>query len=115
MRSPFWVELWFLIGGPVIWLLHYLSIYTVNALHCARPRSWLGTAWLSLPISSWMILLSSALALSVMACVSLRQHRVFDTGESQRFRTRLTDGLCLLSALAVVWETLPVFLVSKCG
>ncbi|CAM3676437.1 hypothetical protein BOTU111922_00285 [Bordetella tumulicola] len=115
MRSPFWVELWFLIGGPVIWLLHYLSIYTINALHCARPRAWLGTIWISLPISSWMILICSALALSAMAWVAQRQHRRLHAGDSRRFHTRLTDSLCLLSALAVVWETLPVFLVSRCG
>lgn len=114
MRTRFWIELLFLIAGPVIWLAHYLFIYIVNALHCARPQSWLSTVWLALPISSWIILGASALALTSMAWAAIRQHRRIAAYGLPRFHAKLSAALCLLSALAVVWQTLPVFMVSEC-
>ncbi|OZI49584.1 hypothetical protein [Bordetella genomosp. 4] len=114
MRTRFWVELLFLIAGPVIWLVHYLFIYIVNALHCARPQSWLGTVWMALPISSWVILCASALALSAMTWAAIRQHQRIAAYGLPKFHAKLTIALCLLSGLAVVWQTLPVFMVSEC-
>jgi len=114
MRTRFWVELLFLIAGPVIWLAHYLFIYIVNALHCARRQSWLGAAWTALPVSSWIILCGSALALSAMAWAAIRQHRRVAAHGLPKFHAKLTVALCLLSGLAVVWQTLPVFMVSEC-
>ena len=51
MKTRFWIELLLLIAGPVIWLAHYLFIYTVNAVACARSA--LAGTWMGLPASSW--------------------------------------------------------------
>jgi len=114
MKTHFGIELLFLIAGPAIWLVHYLFIYTVNAVACARA-AWAGQ-WLGLPASSWVIVAGSALALAGMAAATWRQRqrqRMPATCASA-FHTWLTAALCLLSALAVVWETVPVFLMPAC-
>ncbi|WP_313620227.1 hypothetical protein [Achromobacter sp.] len=112
MRAPFGIELLFLIAGPGIWLVHFLFIYTVNAIACARPG--LTGPWLGLPASSWVIVAGGVLALGGMAMAAWRQHERVRASGALPFRAWLTAALCALSALAVVWETLPVFLMPSC-
>ena len=113
MKTRFWVELLFLIAGPMIWLAHFLFIYTVNAVACARPG--LAGTWMGLPASSWLIVTGSALALAGMAVATWRQRQRVQALGAPEFHAWLTAALCVLSAVAVIWETLPVFLVSACG
>lgn len=115
MRMPFGIELVFLIVGPLIWFAHYLFIYSVNALRCARASVSLGAMWLGVPVSGWIIVLSSVLALTAMVWMTMHQHRRIVSMRRPAFHSRLTTALCLLSAMAVVWQTLPVFLVNACG
>ncbi|MFD4838056.1 hypothetical protein ACFWP0_11150 [Achromobacter sp. NPDC058515] len=104
----------FLIAGPTIWLAHYLFIYTVNALACARSA--LASQWMGLPASSWIILAGGALALAGMAGATWRQRlrQRPPASSTATFYAWLTTALCLLSALAVIWETLPLFLMPPC-
>lgn len=112
MKTRFSVELLYLIAGPLIWLAHFLSIYIVNALACAR--SVLAGLWLGLPISSWIIVAGSAAALAAMAVVAWRQRARVRARNAPPFHAWLAATLCGLSAVAVVWETLPVFLLTAC-
>lgn len=114
-KTPFGTDLLFLIAGPSIWMMHFLAIYIVNALGCARPHSTLATSALGLPLSSWLILAGTALALAAMAVISARQARRVRKWGLDGFHAWLTGALCLLSALAVIWQTVPVFLVAACG
>ncbi|SSW67153.1 hypothetical protein AVE30378_02475 [Achromobacter veterisilvae] len=113
MQRRFWIELLLMVAGPVIWLAHFLFIYMVNAVACAHFPS--GGVWMALPVSSWIILAASALALAGMAAVSLYQRRRVRTRRLPRFHGWLTGSLCLLSAVAVLWETLPVLTAAACG
>lgn len=113
MKTRFSVELLYLIAGPAIWMLHFLFIYIVNALACARGT--LPQAWLGLPASSWIIVAGSAAALAAMALAAWRQQRRVRAAGAPAFHAWLTAALCGLSAVAVVWETLPVFLMRACG
>lgn len=112
MKTRFWIELLLLIAGPVIWLAHYLFIYTVNAVACARAA--LAGTWMGLPASSWIIVAGGALALGGMAMATRRQRHRVRTSGAPSFHAWLTAALCVLSALAVIWETLPVFLMPAC-
>ncbi len=112
MKSPFGIELLYLIAGPAIWLAHFLFIYTVNAVACARSA--LAGAWLGLPASSWVIVGGGVAALAGMALAAWRQRGRVRASGAPRFHAWLTAALCALSALAVVWETLPVFLMPSC-
>ncbi|RIJ05159.1 hypothetical protein DXK93_05455 [Achromobacter sp. K91] len=113
MKRRAWLELLLLVAGPVIWLAHYLLIYAVNAIACARHAQ--ADFALGLPASSWIILAASALAVAAMAAVCRHQRgRVRQHGLPQ-FHARLTGMLCALSAVAIAWEILPVFSASPCG
>lgn len=114
-KTAFGIDLLFLIAGPTIWMVHFLAIYIVNALGCARPRSALALPALGLPLSSWLILAGTALALAAMAIVTARQAGRVRKFGLDTFHLWLTGALCLLSALAVIWQTVPVFLVAACG
>ncbi|MNX43745.1 hypothetical protein D3C86_742060 [compost metagenome] len=114
-KTPFGTDLMFLIAGPAIWMAHFLAIYIVNALGCARPRSALALPALGLPLSSWLILAGTALALAAMAIIAARQAERVRKFGLDTFHLWLTGALCLLSALAVIWQTVPVFLVAACG
>jgi len=115
MRAPFGIELAYLIAGPSIWFAHYMFVYAVNALRCARVTAALGTRWLDVSAAGWIIMMSSVLALIGMGCVTVRQRRRIASAGGPAFHATLTGALCLLSAMAVVWQTLPVFIVCACG
>lgn len=112
MKTRFPVELLFLIAGPAIWLAHFLFIYTVNAVACAKSA--LAGTWMGLPASSWIIVAGSVLALGGMALAAWRQRQRVRVSGAPPFHAWLTAALSVLSALAVVWETLPVFLMPAC-
>jgi len=114
-KTAFGTDLLFLIAGPSIWMLHFLAIYVVNALGCARPHAALAQSAFGLPLSSWLILAGTALALAAMAIVTARQAGRVRKFGLDTFHLWLTGALCLLSALAVIWQTVPVFLVAACG
>lgn len=114
-KTAFGIDLLFLIAGPSIWMLHFLAIYIVNALGCARPHAALALPAFGLPLSSWLILAGTALALAAMAVIAARQSGRVRTLGLDAFHAWLTGALCLLSALAVIWQTVPVFLVAACG
>lgn len=107
-----------LIAGPMIWMVHFLGIYIVNAIACARPDSALAMHASGMPVSSWVILAGSAAALLAMGLtirIAIRSARHEDAPDAARFRVWLTGALCVLSALAVIWQTVPIFLVAACG
>lgn len=112
MKTRFSVELLYLLAGPLIWLVHFLFIYIVNAVACARSA--LTGQWLGLPASSWIIVAGSAAALAGMALAASRQQARVRAQGAPSFHAWLAAALCGLSAVAVVWETLPVFLMAAC-
>lgn len=99
--------------APTLWFVHFLAVYIINALGCARGQ-W-QTPWLGLPASSWIIVVVSVLSLAAIALVWYRQSTRGPQEGSLRFLLWLTGALSLLSALAIVWETIPVLMVPACG
>ncbi|MCV6904178.1 MAG: hypothetical protein NTT76_15855 [Achromobacter xylosoxidans] len=113
MKSRSGADLLLLVAPPMIWLAHYLFIYAINATACAGH---VPTApWLGLAASSWIIVAASALALAGMGAVVLHQYRRVRERGLPAFHARLTGLLCALCAIAIAWETLPVFTTSPCG
>ncbi len=113
MQSSFSRTFLSMLAGPIIWAAHFLFIYTVNGIACARPAMY--AAWLGLPVSSWIIVGASLLALVAMALIYLRQRTRMPHMESPKFLPWLAGALSLLSAVAVIWETVPVLLLSACA
>lgn len=113
MQSRFSRTFLSMLAGPIIWAAHYLSIYTVNGIACARPA--LHGTWAGIPVSSWITIAASLLALVAMALVYLRQRTRMPPMENPGFLPWLAGALSLLSGVAVVWETIPVLLLPACA
>lgn len=96
---PFFVTTLRISAGVIVWVLHFGFIYGVTALACAR----------GLPaVVPWVI--GGATAVAGAACLALiaRERR------RQGFEAWLAIGVAAAALLAIVWETLPVFMVPIC-
>jgi hypothetical protein len=100
-------------SGPIIWIIHFVSIYGFNGLLCARP--FLQQEWAGLSLSDWVILFASAAALLAIGGINLRAWRADMDADNKAFARWMTAGLGLLSAFAVILEAVPVFLVPECA
>lgn len=103
----------FMLAGPIIWAGHYLFVYAINGIACARPA--LYSTWMDVPVSSWIIIAVSLLALAAMTLIHLRLRAPMRDTANGAFLPWLAGALTLLSGVAVIWETMPVLLVPACG
>ena len=113
MHNSFSRSLLFMLAAPLIWAAHFLFIYSVNGIACARPA--LMHAWAGIPISSWIILGASLLALAAMAAIYVRGRTQTPATNDPGFLPWVAGMLALLSAVAVIWETMPVLLLPACS
>lgn len=98
-------------SGPLIWAVHFLTIYAFAALACARRFAhieWLGTG-----VVAWAISLFSLLAIAAISLLAWRFSRSKKQDEAG-FAYRTAIVLSGLSVVAIIWETVPVFLVPAC-
>ncbi|MBL6455270.1 hypothetical protein JMJ55_08050 [Belnapia sp. T6] len=108
------------LAGLIVWAAHFGLIYGANAVACARGLA--GGRWLGLPLVPALVLGLTALALLAVAVIGLRAWQRLEGGLSgqegenePRFMVWLTLAIALLSALAILWEALPVLLVPACA
>jgi len=99
------------LAGPLIWALHFVFIYAVHGVLCARPALQ-GPLYATLYF--WVLVAASALALVAMAAIYLRLRAALRTSSTSAFLLWLAGALSLLSALAIVWETIPVLWLPIC-
>ncbi|NYT57584.1 hypothetical protein H0A65_01455 [Alcaligenaceae bacterium] len=113
MQGNFQRAFLFMLAGPIIWAIHFLFIYALHGLACARPM--LLGVWLGRPASAWIIVVAGAFAIIAMAWIYLQwRHSMPDMGRPA-FIPRLAAALSLLSALAIIWETIPLLWLPACG
>lgn len=98
-----------LFSGPTIWALHFLAIYGATGVLCARPA--LRQDWLGISAIAWMLGTAALLAVAAIELIHARDWRDRKTD----FMRMTASGLALLSIIAIVWETVPLFLVPECG
>lgn len=105
-------DLLLLFAGPLVWAAHFVLIYGLNGVVCARPGSaarWAGLAW-----EAWAIAGAGVLAAAVLAaCAAARPRSASE--HSRRFVRWTSLALLALALLAIAWETLAVFLVPACS
>ena len=113
-------SLWWIAAAPSVWLLHFLACYLTAALWCekmAGPEGSLGPARIAIAVYS-------VVALGIVGTLgwhSYRRHRSgvtpyhFDNREG---RARFMGITCLLlsamSAVAILYVSLPAFFVESC-
>ncbi len=98
------------IASPfAIWGLHFVAVYSIQGLACARGWPASG-AWAGIGMSTLA-------AFIAVAWIGLRARRLAgaadDPGE-KRFAARLVAMLSLLSLVAMVFTILPVLLLHPC-
>ena len=111
--SPFTRNFLLMFSGPLIWAVHFLAIYGFTGILCARPP--VTTNWLGHGVAVWAITAASLLALAAMAAVFLLAKPRDAAQVNLVFVRWMSASLSLLSATAVIWEALAVFLVPVCG
>jgi hypothetical protein len=100
-----------LCSGPLIWAAHFLAVYAFTGILCARPA--MQKEWLGVNVATWSVFLAAVVALAAIASLQLRWRRLLKDGQT-RFIHRVALGLALLSALAIIWETVPAMLIQGC-
>lgn len=109
--STFTHDILLLFAGPIVWAVHFIGIYALTGIVCARPGSagrWLGLAW-----ESWAIVGAGVLAALVLgACFFVRSRS--EDAHNRQFVQGTAMALAALALLAIAWETLSVFLVPGC-
>jgi hypothetical protein len=89
-----------LFAGPIVWALHFTVIYGLTGVACAR----------GLPAAvPWGIGVATLAA--GMACILIL---VRELRRKQEFLSWVAVGLAGFALLAIVWESLPVLVVTPC-
>jgi hypothetical protein len=108
------------VAGLVVWAVHFGVVYGANAVACERELT--GRTLLGQPLVPALVLGATALALAALALVWLRAWRRMEHGlagqegeDASRFLEWFTAATALLSAVAILWEGLPVLFVQPCG
>jgi hypothetical protein len=102
-----------MLSGPIVWAVHFLFVYGFTGIVCARPA--ILTAWLGISMAAWVISAATLLSVAAIGTIYLRMRKTLRIAGDPAFVPVLTGALGLLSVLAILWETLPVFLVPTCG
>jgi hypothetical protein len=122
-RKETGTDLWGVIFGPTVWALHFLVAYVWGAVHCAKAGRDAETGF-----AASGIVAASVVALVLIGAATLRLWRVrarsltdndfdFDHNtpeERHRFLSHVALMLCALSAIGVVFVTLPVLIIGSC-
>ena len=109
------------ITGPILWAVHFVFVYVAVSLACAGGLD--SPAVAGMPWVNLILIGFSLLILGVMAVRSLRLlrglRRLTEETEDEEDRGELFRGalallLYLLSFVAVVWVSLPLFVIAPC-
>ena len=100
-------DLLFAVAGPLVWAAHFFSVYLTEALLCSTQEPALQRS------VHFMAGSQTVLALVVMLVIAI-QHRSDDSAGRRSAVPAFALPLTLLSALAVIWSSLPSLLLPAC-
>lgn len=98
--------------GPLIWAAHFLFIYVVTALVCARPSA--AELWLEDRLLLWVLGIATAVAIAAILAITLRGLKSGGVRQNVRFVEWSALALGALSIYAIVLDVLPVLFVPAC-
>lgn len=108
------------LAGMLVWAIHFGAVYVATAIACARGFAELVVA--GLPLIPAMVLGATALALAAVGWIAARAYRRLrsdlsgeDGEDDPQFLIWFTLAVALASALAIVWEGIPVLIVGACA
>jgi len=116
-------DLWQVIAAPIIWALHFLFSYVYAAIYCEKAGRDASLAAPTLVISGAAALALLLIGLSGYQLWQVRARSLTDDDfefehnspeERHRFLSHVALMLCLLSAVAVLYVTIPMLYLSSC-
>ena len=116
-------DLWRVIAAPIVWALHFLFCYVYAAVYCEKVGR-----GASLDQPTLVVIGATAVALALIGLSTHHLWRVrarsltdddfeFEHNtpeERHRFLSHVALMLCLLSAVAVLYVTIPMLYLSTC-
>lgn len=107
----------------VVWAVHFLAVYVIAGLACAR--GWSASTFAAITSTSWLLLACGAAAIVLLVLLA---RRVWPNARGLSLRTTVdgprrsrtafvaaaTLALCALSAIGIVFTTLPVVMLPLC-
>lgn len=102
-----------MLSGPLIWAGHFLFVYSFTGIVCSRPA--VHTEWIGMSMAVWVIGFAALLSIAAIGAIYLKMKKSVPAAGDPRFVPVMTCMLALLSVVAIVWETLPVFLMPTCA
>ena len=109
----------YLTAGLVIWAVRFLAAYIFTALACARgwADAAAGAVGLVPAVVGLFTLVAAAGcgAILLYAGVHLKRAPRAPAEENVRFIHAMAGSVAALALLAIIWETLPVFVVPICN
>ena len=116
-------DLWSVIISPSIWALHFLTCYVAAAIYCEKLGRDAPLADIRL-----LVIAVTMVALAGIFWSSIRLWRVHDRSltdddfeyehntpeERHRFLSHVALMLCVLSAIAVIYVTIPMLYLESC-
>ena len=107
----------YMLGGLIVWAVRFLAVYIFTALACARGWAEAELAGIGLVPASIVL----ATLLGVGACLVLIVHarrRIAlrpEGDDNARFVHAVAALVAGIAIVAMVWETVPAFLVTACA
>jgi hypothetical protein len=100
--------------GPIVWAAHFFGLYLTEALLCTAPEAATGAQVRSIGAGMTVI------ALAALVALALRHRHGFRLSAGGNTRTpaalsKFAGPLTIVSILAVLWTSIPLFLLPACA
>jgi hypothetical protein len=116
-------DLWRVIAAPVVWAAHFLFCYVLAAIHCEKAGRDAALADVRIGVAVATVAALVAIGLATRHLWGVRARSLTDNDfefehntaeERHRFLSHVALMLCVLSAVAVLYVSIPVFYLTSC-
>ena len=116
-------DLWRVIVAPIVWAVHFVFCYGFAAIYCEKAGRGASLTLPTVVVAVATILALAAIGWSTHGLWRLRGRSLTDNDfefehntpeERHRFLSHVALMLCVLSAVAVLYVTIPMLYLSTC-
>jgi hypothetical protein len=113
------VSLWLLTVPVAAWGLHFLAVYVVTSVHCAKNATLEAAASAPVGAVRWLVIAITLTTLAIDALAAWRaqaaaQARAPKPPGQDRFLGSIVLLVCALSAAGMIWVAAVVFVFGDC-
>ena len=116
-------DLWRVIVSPIIWALHFLASYVTVAVYCEKAGRDAALDPAEIAVLAYTVIALAGIGWSTWGLWRVRGRSLTDDDfeyehnapeERHRFLGHVALMLCVLSAVAVLYVTIPMLYLSSC-